>query len=82
MIENVEGFIHRFHISQAFLGVTMMYVLVLGLLDLSLRCLTPAVTEIASAVRFALAGQISLSIQIGSSSAIQVCLFHEDLRYD
>lgn len=35
-------------------------------------CLTPAVTEIASAVRFALAGQISLSIQIGSSSAIQV----------
>lgn len=61
MIENVEGFIHRFHISQAFLGVTMM-------------CLTPAVTEIASAVRFALAGQISLSIQIGSSSAIQVAL--------
>jgi len=61
LIENIEGFIHQFHISQAFLGATLM-------------CLTPAVTEIASAVRFALSGQISLSIQIGSSSAIQVAL--------
>jgi Ca2+/H+ antiporter len=30
MIENVEGFIHQFKISQAFLGVTLMYVVKLN----------------------------------------------------
>jgi len=61
LIEIIQEVLERLGISQEFLGVTLI-------------CLTPAATEIANAVRFALEGQISLSVQIGSASAIQVAL--------
>lgn len=41
---------------------------------MTLIALTPAATEIANAVRFALVNQVSLSVQIGAASAVQVAL--------
>lgn len=61
LVEIIQEVLERVGISQEFLGVTLI-------------CLTPAATEIANAVRFAIEGHISLSVQIGSASAIQVAL--------
>jgi len=46
-------------VPQSFLGLTII-------------AIVPSATEIASAVKFALANQISLSVEIGSACAVQV----------
>lgn len=59
VVHVVEGVLKLLGVSQAFLGLTLI-------------ALTPAATELASAIKFALAGQINLSVEIGSASAVQV----------
>jgi hypothetical protein len=61
VVHVVEGVLKLVGISQSFMGLTLI-------------ALTPAATELASAIKFALAGQINLSVEIGSASAVQVCL--------
>ena len=63
-----EGIVHvvkptldTFGLPQSFLGLTLI-------------ALVPATTEIVNAVKFALVNQISLSVEIGSASAIQISL--------
>ena len=63
-----EGIVHvvkptldAFNIPQSFLGLTLI-------------ALVPATTEIVNAIKFALVNQISLSVEIGSASAIQISL--------
>jgi Ca2+:H+ antiporter len=63
-----EGIVHvvkptleAFGLPQSFLGLTLI-------------ALVPATTEIVNAVKFALVNQISLSVEIGSASAIQISL--------
>lgn len=43
-------------------------------MGITVIALTPAATEIANAVKFALSNQISLSVEIGSASSVQVAL--------
>eukprot|EP01126_Amoeba_proteus_P036514 TRINITY_DN3728_c0_g1_i1.p1 TRINITY_DN3728_c0_g1~~TRINITY_DN3728_c0_g1_i1.p1 ORF type:complete len:663 (-),score=117.89 TRINITY_DN3728_c0_g1_i1:1323-3311(-) len=61
VVEIVQSVLEELGVEQSFLGVTLI-------------ALTPAATEIANAVRFALTNQISLSVQIGAASAVQVAL--------
>jgi Ca2+:H+ antiporter len=63
-----EGIVHvvkptleAFGVPQSFLGLTLI-------------ALVPATTEIVNAIKFALVNQISLSVEIGSASAIQISL--------
>lgn len=63
-----EGIVHvvkptleSFGLPQSFLGLTLI-------------ALVPATTEIVNAIKFALVNQISLSVEIGSASAIQISL--------
>jgi len=57
----IQDVLQTLHLTQAFLGITVI-------------ALTPASTEIANAIKFALSNQISLSVSIGSASSIQVVL--------
>jgi Ca2+:H+ antiporter len=61
IVHVVEGVLKTLGVTQSFLGLTLI-------------ALTPAATELASAIKFALAGQINLSVEIGSASAIQISL--------
>jgi len=61
VVNIVEAVLKALSVKQSFLGVTLI-------------ALTPAFTEIANAVRFALDNQIGLSVQIGAASAVQVAL--------
>jgi len=61
IVELLQDVLTALGVSQAFLGVTLI-------------ALTPAATEIVNAAKFALSNQISLSVGIGSASAIQVAL--------
>jgi Ca2+:H+ antiporter len=62
VVHVVEGVLKILGVRQSFLGLTLI-------------ALTPAATELASAIKFALAGQINLSVEIGSASAVQVHIF-------
>lgn len=57
----VQPTLKAFGLPQSFVGLTLM-------------ALVPATTEIVNAVKFALVNQISLSVEIGSASAIQISL--------
>jgi len=61
LVSLIQDVLRDLHLNQAFLGVTVI-------------ALTPAATEIANAIKFALSNQISLSVSIGSASSIQVAL--------
>eukprot|EP01120_Amphizonella_sp_Union-15-10_P015902 TRINITY_DN8260_c0_g1_i1.p1 TRINITY_DN8260_c0_g1~~TRINITY_DN8260_c0_g1_i1.p1 ORF type:complete len:672 (-),score=81.74 TRINITY_DN8260_c0_g1_i1:4-2019(-) len=61
IVSVVEDVLQTFGISTAFLGLTLI-------------ALTPAATELASAIKFALRNQIALSVEIGSASAVQISL--------
>eukprot|EP01125_Pyxidicula_operculata_P013873 TRINITY_DN459_c1_g1_i1.p1 TRINITY_DN459_c1_g1~~TRINITY_DN459_c1_g1_i1.p1 ORF type:complete len:723 (-),score=152.84 TRINITY_DN459_c1_g1_i1:166-2166(-) len=61
VVHVLQGVLESLGVTQAFLGITLI-------------ALTPAATEIANAIKFALLDQISLSVGIGSASAIQVSL--------
>ena len=60
VVHLVQDVLEALGVHQSFLGLTLI-------------ALTPAATELASAIKFALANQISLSVEIGSASAVQVC---------
>lgn len=61
IVDVVKPTLVAFNIPQSFLGLTLI-------------CLVPATTEIVNAIKFALVNQISLSVEIGSASAIQISL--------
>jgi hypothetical protein len=61
VFSDFSGFSYFFRALPLVSGVTLI-------------ALTPAATEIANAVRFALVNQVSLSVQIGAASAVQVAL--------
>jgi len=61
VVELLQDVLVELGLTQAFVGITLI-------------ALTPAATEIANAVKFALLNQISLSVSIGSASSIQVAL--------
>jgi Ca2+:H+ antiporter len=61
VVELLQEVLETLGLNQAFLGITVI-------------ALTPAATEIANAIKFALSNQISLSVSIGSASSIQVVL--------
>lgn len=61
VVSELKPTIHRLGIKQEYMGVTLV-------------ALVPAVTEVINAVKFAFSGQITLSLQIGSSSAVQIAL--------
>jgi len=61
LVSLISNVLEELNLNQAFLGVTVI-------------ALTPAATEIANAIKFALTNQISLSVSIGSASSIQVAL--------
>jgi len=61
VVSLLQDVLSELGLSQAFLGITLI-------------ALTPAATEIANAIKFALLNNISLSVSIGSASSIQVAL--------
>jgi len=61
LVSLLEDVLEELDLTQAFMGITVI-------------ALTPAATEIANAIKFALSNQISLSVSIGSASSIQVVL--------
>jgi Ca2+:H+ antiporter len=61
VVSELKPTIHALNIKQEYLGLTLI-------------ALVPAVTEIINAIKFALSGQITLSLQTGSSSAVQIAL--------
>uniref|UniRef100_A0A6B2KZL9 Sodium/calcium exchanger membrane region domain-containing protein n=1 Tax=Arcella intermedia TaxID=1963864 RepID=A0A6B2KZL9_9EUKA len=61
LVSLLQFVLEELNLTQAFMGVTVI-------------ALTPAATEIANAIKFALTNQISLSVSIGSASSIQVAL--------
>jgi len=61
VVSLLESVLVELGLTQAFLGITLI-------------ALTPAATEIANAIKFALLNNISLSVSIGSASSIQVAL--------
>ena len=61
IVHVVKPTLEAFGIPQSFLGLTLI-------------ALVPATTEIVNAIKFALVNQISLSVEIGSASAIQISL--------
>lgn len=75
VVNIVEAVLKALSVKQSFLGIDLKshrsdwY-----WLGVTLIALTPAFTEIANAVRFALDNQIGLSVQIGAASAVQVAL--------
>jgi Ca2+:H+ antiporter len=61
LIGSVDGFISSFPVDEKFLGLTLF-------------ALAPTVTEFYNAISFARAGNIALSLEIGSAYVIQVAL--------
>jgi len=61
VVELLQDVLVELGLTQAFVGITLI-------------ALTPAATEIANAIKFALLDNISLSVSIGSASSIQVAL--------
>jgi Ca2+:H+ antiporter len=61
IVHVVKPTLEAFGLPQSFLGLTLI-------------ALVPATTEIVNAIKFALVNQISLSVEIGSASAIQISL--------
>jgi Ca2+:H+ antiporter len=61
VVSLLQDVLETLGLTQAFLGITLI-------------ALTPAATEIANAIKFALLNNISLSVSIGSASSIQVAL--------
>eukprot|EP01122_Echinamoeba_exundans_P007279 TRINITY_DN2199_c0_g1_i1.p1 TRINITY_DN2199_c0_g1~~TRINITY_DN2199_c0_g1_i1.p1 ORF type:complete len:637 (-),score=100.40 TRINITY_DN2199_c0_g1_i1:45-1955(-) len=61
VVSELKPTIHALNIKQEYMGLTLI-------------ALVPAVTEIINAIKFALSGQITLSLQTGSSSAVQIAL--------
>ena len=61
VVHNVEPFIKKYGIKEEAIGLIMLSLL-------------PDTAEIANGIKFSLGNNIALSIEIGSSKAVQVCL--------
>ncbi|XP_023130375.1 cation/H+ exchanger protein 1 isoform X2 [Amphiprion ocellaris] len=59
--ENIEPILAHFSISQYFIGVTVL-------------AMVPELPEIVNGIQFALQNNISLSLEVGSCIAVQVCM--------
>ncbi|XP_041358992.1 low affinity vacuolar monovalent cation/H(+) antiporter-like [Gigantopelta aegis] len=59
--DNIEPLVEASGVSELFVGVTMLSVI-------------PELPEVVNGVQFALQNNVNLGIEIGSSTAIQVCL--------
>uniref|UniRef100_A0A672GW36 Cation/H+ exchanger protein 1 n=1 Tax=Salarias fasciatus TaxID=181472 RepID=A0A672GW36_SALFA len=59
--ENIEPILNHSSISQYFIGVTVL-------------AMVPEIPEIVNGIQFALQNNISLSLEVGSCIAVQVCM--------
>ncbi|XP_038595121.1 cation/H+ exchanger protein 1 isoform X1 [Micropterus salmoides] len=59
--ENIEPMLTHYSISQYFIGVTVL-------------AMVPELPEIVNGIQFALQNNISLSLEVGSCIAVQVCM--------
>lgn len=59
--EHIQPILNRSSVSQYFIGVTLL-------------AMIPEIPEIVNGVQFALQNQISLSFEVGSCIAVQVCM--------
>eukprot|EP00118_Oscarella_pearsei_P012354 m.90491 g.90491 ORF g.90491 m.90491 type:complete len:783 (+) comp36650_c0_seq13:547-2895(+) len=61
IVDNIQSILGASTVSEAFIGVTLL-------------ALVPDLPEIVNGIQFALQNNIALSIEVGSSIAVQVCL--------
>ncbi|XP_077994759.1 uncharacterized protein LOC144448402 [Glandiceps talaboti] len=59
--ENISPILEKSHVSEYFIGVTLL-------------ALVPDIPEIVNGIQFALQNNMTLSIEVGCSIAVQVCL--------
>ncbi|XP_024913288.1 cation/H+ exchanger protein 1 isoform X2 [Cynoglossus semilaevis] len=59
--ENIEPILNHSSVSQYFIGVTLL-------------AMVPEIPEIVNGIQFALQNNISLSLEVGSCIAVQVCM--------
>lgn len=61
IVKHLETITEEHGIGQPFIGITVMAII-------------PSMTELVNAIKFATHNQISLSLEIGSSAAVQTSL--------